>query len=143
MKKIIAGAKYDTDTAKELGYSSNNCSQSDFNWYSETLYRTKSGRYFLAGEGGARSRYARSCGNNSWTGGSGIEPMSREAAQKWAEEHLDSDKYEAIFGEVTEDEQEQLNVLVSSQLKQKLWELAEKQGKSMSTLAEEILAKEF
>ena len=30
-------------------------------------------------------------------------PMSFEEARQWAEEHLDSDEYEEIFGEVSED----------------------------------------
>jgi DNA-binding MarR family transcriptional regulator len=31
-------------------------------------------------------------------------PLSLEEAQKWAEDHLDGDEYEAIFGAVQEDE---------------------------------------
>ena len=41
---------------------------------------------------------------NKWSGGSKIIPLSVEAAQKWAEEHLSADEYEKIFGEVTEEE---------------------------------------
>lgn len=50
------------------------------------------------------TKYAVAEGSNSWRGGSRIMPLSYAEAQKWAEEHLDGDEYEAIFGEVTEDE---------------------------------------
>ena len=103
MKKIIDGKKYDTETAREVGYWSNNRSYSDFSYCSETLYQKRTGEFFLFGDGGAMSRYAESCGQNEWTGGSHIEPLTYKAAQKWAEEHLDADEYEAIFGEVPED----------------------------------------
>lgn len=142
MKKIIDGSKYDTSTAKCIGESSNDCNRNDFNWCEESLYRTKSGKYFLHGRGGARSRYAKSCGNNSWSGGSGIEPMSRDAAMAWAEENLSVDDYEEIFGEVEEGgEKEPMNLLVSPQLKAKLWEIAEQNKVPISALVEELLAK--
>ena len=38
MKKIINGRKYDTETAKEIGYWSNGYPCSDFNHCNETLY---------------------------------------------------------------------------------------------------------
>ena len=53
MKKIINGRKYDTETAKEIGYWSNGYPCSDFNHCEETLYLKKTGEYFLYGEGGA------------------------------------------------------------------------------------------
>lgn len=139
MKKIINGAKYDTATAKMLGEWSNGCYTNDFNYCSEDLYRTKSGKYFLHGEGGANSKYSRSVGNNSWTGDSVIEPITRATAMEWAEEHLDGDEYEAIFGTV-EDGTEQLNIIIPAALKAKLWELAEQRKTSISALVEEVLS---
>ena len=140
MKKIINGNKYNTDTAKRLGNWSNSSNYRDLNYCSETLYRIKSGRYFLHGEGGPASRYSKSTGNNNWSGSEEIEPMTREAAQEWAEEHLDGDEYEEIFGEVEEgDGREQLCITISIALKAKLWTMAEKSGMSMSALIEEEL----
>ena len=104
MKKIINGKKYDTETAALVAEWDNGRYGSDFDRCSEKLYRKKTGEYFLHGDGGPMSRYARSCGQNEWCGGEQIIPLSYEAAQKWAEEHLDGDKYEKIFGEVPEDE---------------------------------------
>ena len=102
MKKIISGRRYDTETARELASTSSAEGRSDFHWWEETLYRKSTGEYFLYGEGGPASRYAESCGQNQWTGGSRIMPVSLEAAQKWAEDHLDADDYEEIFGAVEE-----------------------------------------
>jgi len=102
MKRIINGKKYDTETAKEVGYWSNGHSYSDFSYCCERLYRKKTGEFFLFGEGGAMSRYSRSCGQNEWCGGADIIPMTEQEARNWAERHLDGDEYEAIFGDVEE-----------------------------------------
>lgn len=103
MKKIINGRRYDTETAKALGYD-DYLYPSDFGYWAETLYRKNTGEFFLYGTGGPASKYAESIGMNQWSGGSKIIPLSVEAAQKWAEEHLSADEYEKIFGEVTEEE---------------------------------------
>lgn len=104
MKKIINGKMYDTETAKELGSWSNGGGWNDFHHTEETLYRKKTGEFFLFGEGGPMTRYAVSEGQNFWTGGSRIMPMTYQEAQKWAEENLTADEYEEIFGEVAEDD---------------------------------------
>lgn len=104
MKKIINGKVYDTDTARELGSWANAGHWGDFSHMEETLYRKKTGEFFLHGEGGAMTKYAKAVEQNSWSGGSRIMPMSFSEARAWAEEHLDGDEYEAIFGEITEDD---------------------------------------
>lgn len=102
MKKIIDGRRYDTDTAKEMG-SDSFSNRRDFHYWMETLYRKNTGEFFLHGEGGPMSRYAVSEGQNGWSGGEKIIPLSLEAAKSWCEEHLDADAYEEIFGAVTEE----------------------------------------
>jgi hypothetical protein len=104
MKKTINGLRYDTDNATALGIGTANCPASDFHYWEATLYRTpRSGRYFIAGKGGAMSRFAQSCGQNSWGGGSDLIPMSEEDAREWAEEHLTVEEVEAAFAAVIED----------------------------------------
>lgn len=103
MKKIINGKVYDTDTAKELGSWANG-GWRDFGHMEETLYRKKTGEFFLHGEGGPSTKYAQAVDQNSWSGGERIMPMTFAEAREWAEKHLDADEYEAIFGTVTEDE---------------------------------------
>ena len=102
MKKIINGRIYDTNTAKELGRDDQ--TYGNFSDWEETLYRKSTGEYFLHGEGGPQTKYAQQVGENSWTGGEKIIPLSIESAQKWAEEHLEADDYERIFGIIEENE---------------------------------------
>lgn len=104
MKKIINGKVYDTDTAKELGTWCNAGTWRDFNHIEETLFRKKTGEFFLHGEGGPATKYAQAVDQNSWSGGERIMPMTFAESREWAEKHLDADEYEAIFGTVTEDE---------------------------------------
>ena len=102
MRKIIDGRTYNTETAKELGNWYNTPDESDFTRCEETLYRTTKGAYFLHGEGGPMSPYARSIGQNSWTGSAEIVPLTEAEAREWAEQHLDAEEYEAAFGETEE-----------------------------------------
>ena len=102
MKKIIDGKMYNTETAEECGFWSNGYSRSDFDFCEETLYRKKTGEYFLYGEGGPRTRYSRECSRNSWCGGEEIVPLTEDEARNWAEHHLDADKYIEVFGDVEE-----------------------------------------
>lgn len=101
MKKIINGKKYNTETAKEIGSFYNN--STGFDSLSETLYRKRTGEFFVYGEGGARTWCAVSYDNgNSWGGGKAILPLTDVEAREWIERHCDADTYESIFGEVEE-----------------------------------------
>ena len=102
MKKIINGRVYDTSTASFAGTWDNGV-YGGLDSVSETLYRKHTGEYFLLGEGGARSKYAKTAGDNHWSGGVQIIPLTWDAARQWSEEHLDPDAYEDMFGEVTDD----------------------------------------
>lgn len=103
MKKIINGKVYDTEKAKKAGYWGNGLGYRDFGWKEETLYRKKTGEFFLHGEGGPATNYAERI-DNAWSSGERIMPMSFSEARAWAEEHLDGDEFEEIFGAVAEDE---------------------------------------
>ena len=144
MKKIINNKKYDTETATVVGEWSNGGSWNDFNHCEETLYQKRTGEFFLFGEGGARTQYAERVDNNCWSAGEDIIPLSYEDAQKWAEEHLDADDYEEIFGEVTEDGSKKtiaVNLSVSTIENAKRY-VAQK-GISLSTLIEQLLIAEM
>lgn len=97
MKRIINGKKYDTDTAKFLGYAGYS-HPGDFGYWRETLYVKKTGEFFIHGVGGPMSKYAHRTGLNEWSGGEEIIPLSPEEARKWVEENLDADEYELAFG---------------------------------------------
>mgnify|MGYP000277156646 CR=1 FL=1 len=140
MRKIINKAVYNTATSKFIGsWEPNGYDRSNFSYFAETLYRTKSGKYFVHGEGHANSRYGVWHGN---TGGWGeaIRPMSPGEAAEWAEEHLTADEYAAEFGEPEEagDSREALNTSVSAETKRKLEKLRSETGKSVSQLIDEM-----
>jgi hypothetical protein len=101
MKRIINGKVYDTDTSKYISRYSVNTADS-FDYFSEALYRKKTGEFFLLGEGGARTVYAVHTEGYNWRGGSKIIPLSPGAARDWAEEHLSPDKYAEIFEPITD-----------------------------------------
>lgn len=86
MKQVIGGKLYDTTKAEEIGNYSNGLGTRDFRNVDETLYKTKQGRFFLAGEGGPMTKYSRPCGNMTG-GGSGIIPLDAAEARQWCEEH--------------------------------------------------------
>lgn len=138
MQKIINGKKYDTETAEEIGdgyYSSPN----DFHYFAETLYRKRTGEYFLHGEGGPASRYAVAVDQNSWVGGEKIIPLTIEAAKEWAEEYLSADMYEDEFGEVDETgEKNTVSISLTATAHNALRQAALKKNRSMSALVEEF-----
>lgn len=101
-KKVINGRMYNTETAKAIKFYANGGGWRDFSHFEETLYRKKTGEFFLAGEGGPMTKYSRSCGQCSWSGGEDIIPLTEQQAREWAERHMDADEYIATFGEVPE-----------------------------------------
>lgn len=102
MKKIINGKKYDTDTAEEVCDWNNGLGTRDFHYECETLYRKKTGEFFLLGEGGPASAYAVTVGQNEWSGGEEIIPFSENRAKEWLAAHGTVECYEKLFGEVAE-----------------------------------------
>lgn len=89
---------YNTSTATELGGRSYGANMSDFHYVSESLYVTKNGAFFIAGEGGAMSTYCKSLGQNSYCGGSGMTVLDAAEALACAESFdLDADVIEKYF----------------------------------------------
>lgn len=140
MKKIIEGKLYDTNTAKEVGYKSNNKPYNDFDYVCETLYIKRTGEFFLHGDGGPMTKYAVYSGDNSWGGGEKIIPMTYETAKKWAEENLSADDYQAEFGEVTEgDETVAIHIRIPAAADNKLRTEAARRGISITALVLDMI----
>ena len=138
MKKIIKGKVYDTDTARLLGSDGNN--YRTFREWSEQLYQKRTGEFFLYGEGGPASKYAHSIGLNAWSGGWKIIPLDMAAARDWAEEHLNADEYEEIFGIPDEDaEPVALNILLPAPLMARIRNGATEAGTSLTAYVEKLL----
>ena len=126
MKKIINGRRYDTETAKLLGVASYGIC-TDFAYWSEELYVKKTGEYFLYGQGGPMSKYSQQVGQNEWTGGHKIVPLTLKEAQRWAEKFLSGAEYEEIFGKV-EEGKVQVSAWIEESVKEEIDKLRDEQG---------------
>ena len=141
MKKVINGKVYDTAKAERLAGWSNGCSTTDFGYCEETLYRKRTGEMFLHGEGGAASKYSE-CNGNEWGWGEKIVPLSYEAARKWAEDHIAADRYESIFGEVDEEDDDtrvSITVYLPASKVERAKREAAKRGMGLSAYIESLI----
>jgi len=139
MKKIINKKLYDTETAQNIGADGNGYNANDFNCVCETLYRKRTGEYFLHGEGGARSRYASREGN-MWGWGQQIIPLTYDEAQEWAEKHLTADEYAEAFGMPDEgdDSKTAITITLPTAKAAALRQAAEKAGMSIGAYIDSI-----
>ena len=143
MKKIIGGKRYDTSTAQLVG-SYQHSNRRDFHYYREELYRKKTGEFFLYGEGGPASRYSQQVELNTWRGGESIMPLTYKAAQEWAEENLNDDEYESIFGAVDESlEAVTVTFSIPAAAAALVKREAEKTGKAQSAIITELIIKTY
>ena len=141
MKKIINNKVYDTDTAKKLGSWENMYDSRDFGYFSEALYQKRTGEFFIYGEGGPMSKYAKTVGTNQWSGGERIMPVTMAEAQEWAENHLSADEYESIFGAIVEDDtRSALNITLPNSLIERLRREAAADGINLSAHIERRLS---
>jgi len=92
MIKIIDKKRYDTSTATAVASADNGRTPDDFQHQEETLYVTKSGSWFLHGQGGPLSQYGEQRGRNR-TEGEDLRALTADEAYAWLEA---SQKAEAI-----------------------------------------------
>ena len=139
MKKIIRGKRYDTETAKEMG-SRQHLYPGQFEYVREVLYRKNTGEFFLYGEGGAATNYRERTIDGMWCGGEKIKPLTMQEAKCWAEEYLDGEEYEAIFGEVDETgEKTQVCISLDKGMAEKMKRVAAEREISASELIGRLL----
>lgn len=138
MKKVINGRMYDTDTAKEIGYQCSNITD-QLDGIQETLYRKRTGEFFLHGDGGARTKYAHQTEGGGWCGGEAIVPLSYERAREWAEDYLSAEDYEKIFGIEEDDEKRPTSFYLSGTAVQAVRQKSAAAGMSVSDWLENII----
>lgn len=115
----------------------------DFGYVCEELYRKTTGEFFLYGEGGAASKYRERTTDGMWCGGEKIIPLKLKEAQAWAEEHLDGDEYEKIFGEVDEaGEKQTVAMSLDKATIEKVKRMAVEKGISVSEFVTQLIARE-
>ena len=81
MKKVIKKTLCDTATAEEIG-------EARCQGFTEYLYRTKSGKYFILGTGDASSRYSSRDRDGNPTAGEDIILLTNPAAADWIMDNL-------------------------------------------------------
>lgn len=139
MKKIINGLMYDTETAKELVEWDNGLPAYDLDSVTEILYRKKNGQLFLYG----RADYPDEITGKD-TPCEIILPATIDEAKEWAEEKASADKYEEIFGKVSEGgELRTVSTQLTTDNWDKLHQLAEDQKTSVSELINKAIEKEY
>lgn len=140
MKQYINHKLYDTTRSTAIGgYEYGGAS--DLDHRCETLYRKRTGEYFLHGSGGAMSRYAVLSGANTWSGGEKIIPLTFDQAREWSENHLSTAEYDAQFGEILDDGSAEIITfnLNSALVEQARRAQRERQIASLSALVEDAL----
>ena len=86
MIDTILNVVYDTTTAQHFGHRESTYRSTDPRWFREGLYRNASGYWFLAGQGGSRSRFAVENSTDGRTGSAGILPVGHSRAMRWLAE---------------------------------------------------------
>lgn len=101
MKKIIGGKLYNTKTATCYG-SYEYSYRRDYKHFLEKLYQKTTGEFYLYATGGPLSKYRIEVATRLWRGSETIIPLTKEEERLWAEEHLDVNTYEKLFGTAIE-----------------------------------------
>ena len=102
MKKIIAGKRYDTDTATLIASYNNGLNESDLDHIFEELYMTKKGQWFMRAQGGAMTLYGIIVGNEE-RGSKDLILCSEQDALVWLDEHQDLCDFDAVIEEYFKD----------------------------------------
>lgn len=139
MKKVIRGRLYDTNKAAEIGYNSSS-SRRDSSYWREALYRKRTGEFFLHVEGGPASKYAICCGQNKWSRGEKIIPLSFDEAQHWAKKHSDVDTYAKYF-QLSDNicDKETVSIRLSAAAVDRLKIMASKKDLTASEIIEQLI----
>lgn len=108
--KVLQGRRFDTAKAEFVGRTqvgqTGPLGVIDFHHFEEALYRTlRSKRFFLAGRGGALTKYGRNAPyeDQGQIAGERIIPLTDDEAYAWAAEHLDPIDLEEWFADRIED----------------------------------------
>jgi hypothetical protein len=97
-KAVINGRRYNTKTAEMIcDISPDGFYGNDYRREDTQLYRTPRGNWFIAGEGGPLSRWARRVGLHGHTDGSGIRALDESEARELLEDHGSAEDYETYF----------------------------------------------
>lgn len=127
MKKVINYKVYNTETATKIGTSRKK----------ETLYRKKTGEFFLY-------IHDKSTKHHRASDTGAITPLTYAEAKLWAEHYLQSAKYEEIFGEIESDATlVNLFVRIKSSTSKQAKRTAARKNISISQYIEELITQDI
>lgn len=134
MRKIIKNAVYDTATARKIGET-----ECEYPVYSpmyekETLYRKRTGEYFLHCYGGEKSNHRKRI-DKKWAFGEKILPITYDEAMEWISENKIQMEQEDFY------EKSYLTIYIENGTIGLLRKRAERSEKSISEIADAILRK--
>ena len=95
--RVINGKRYDTTTARSVGFYYHTGFCYDELRYEELFHKT-TGEFFLYGKSVLANLWnIGGCSNNEY-----IQPLTHEEAMTWAEKHAEADAFIEAFGYVAE-----------------------------------------
>ena len=141
MNKIINGKRYDTEKAKEIHCWQNAWDIRSVNYLEETLYRKRTGEFFLYTPCVSAKSAHRYCGNEmAHDGMRTIIVLSYDQAKEWMEENAAADQYEAVFGPVDEEAGNQpITLSLPAAAKARLKAMSSKTGETQSAIVAAML----
>jgi len=140
MKKIIKNKVYDTDTATLIKRADHPNITSGEGSCKQSLYRKKTGDYFLAVSGARTDVFHNlALDNNIHDRERHIYPLTYEQARSWAEAEMTSDEWLAIFEPVEDDTLMALNLTLSASAVSKFRLAAQRQQISQRELMERLI----
>ncbi len=140
MKTVINGKRYDTDKATAVASYESDADCIASQHVKETLYRKRTGEYFLHGHGGDASEYREYRGLNSWREGERIVPMTITEAEAWSERRLSEDERRSVFGGDDEDAEPVVIVVkLDGKHNAKLRRAAQERGISVTSMVRDMI----
>lgn len=141
MRKIIKNKVYDTDTAMLIKQADHPNITSGEGSCKQSLYRKKTGDYFLFVDG-ARTDVFHSLAleNNAHDRERHIYALTYEQARSWAEEEMTADEWLEIFEPVEDDSLTAFNLTLSASAVSKFRLAAQRQQISQRELMERLIS---
>lgn len=137
MKKMINGKRYDTNAAKKIAEWTSP-TKDTASKYTETLYRKRTGEFFLHGWGNEKSPYGQNVTMNVKEPGEKIIPMNKDEARKWAFAHADIEEFAKYFKDEG-DEKITTSIMLSRDAAELLAVLADSYGMTKSRIIEDLI----
>lgn len=97
LRRVVNGKAYDTTKSRLVASIARHGSFPDFDSEHTQLFVTEKGNFFLAGFGGAMSRWRRRTrDDDGWVEGHGLEPIDHDEARKLVAKFA-NEEYDDIF----------------------------------------------